>query len=108
MKIEISSKNMELLPSLVEYVNEKLGSLDRHVQKYEQKGELTLRVRIGRITAHHQKGEVFEASAYLDLPGPNIHVEKTSEDMHTAIDMARAALAQEIEKHKEKRGDKRS
>lgn len=102
MKIEISSKNIELLPSITEYINEKMGTLGRHVQKFELEGELILRVRIGRITAHHQKGEVFEAVADLVLLGVNLRAEKTSEDMRAAVDMVRDALAQEIEKHKEK------
>jgi ribosomal subunit interface protein len=108
MKIEISSKNIDLLPSLTAYINEKMGMLGRHVKKFELEGELHLKIRVGRITAHHQKGDVFVASADLTLPGINLHAEKSNGDMHTAVDMVRDALVYEIEKHKEKREDKYS
>lgn len=102
MKIEISSKNIELLPSLVEYVNEKIGMLERHIQKFQLEGEVHVKIRIGRVTAHHQKGEVFEASADMVLPGVNLRADKINEDLHTAIDEVRDTLAQEIEKYKAK------
>lgn len=102
MKIELSSKNIELLPSLTEYVDEKMGMLEKHLQKFEMEGELHLKMRIGRITEHHQKGEVFEASADLVLPGVNLRADKTHEDMHAAVDLVRDALIQEIEKYKAK------
>lgn len=102
MKVDISSKNIDLLPSLVEYVNEKLGALERHVQKFELEGELQLRVRIGRVSAHHQKGDVFEAAADLALPGASLRADKVNEDLHAAVDMVRDALVQEIEKYKAK------
>lgn len=103
MKIEISSKNIELLPSLTDYINEKMGMLEKHAQKFELEGDLPLKVRIGRITAHHQKGDVFEVVADLILPGENLRAERTHEDMHVAVDMVRDTLAQEIEKYKAKR-----
>lgn len=108
MKIEISSKNIELLPSLTEYINEKLGTLEKHIQKLEMEGELSLKVHIGRVTAHHQKGDIFEASADLQLPKVNLRAEQVNEDMHTSIDMIRDILAQEIEQYKEKHGEKHS
>lgn len=108
MKIEISSKNIELLPSLADYINEKMGMLEKHAQKLELEGDLHLKIRIGRVSAHHQKGDVFEAAADLILPGTNLHSEKTHEDLHTAIDLVRDTLAQEIEQYKEKHNEKHS
>lgn len=108
MKIEISSKNIELLPSLTEYVNEKMGTLEKHLQKLEMEGELRLIVKLGRVTAHHQKGDVFEASADLELPKVNLRADQVNEDLHTSIDMIRDILAQEIEQYKEKHGEKHS
>lgn len=103
MKIEITSKNLELTPSLTTHVNEKMGMLEKHLQKLEMEGELLLRVRIGRTTAHHHKGDVFEATGDLALPGAHLRAEKMNEDVHTAVDQVRDMLAQEIEKYKDTR-----
>ena len=103
MKIEISTKNIDLSPSLNIYIEEKMGVLEKHVSKFELEGNLHLRVRIGRVSAHHNKGEVFEASADMAMPGGvTLRADKTHEDLHAAIDQARDALIQEIEKYKAK------
>ena len=102
MKIEISSKNIELLPSLNAYIEEKIGMLQKHVQKFESEGETSVRVRIGRTSEHHHKGEIFEVSADLALPGTSLHADKTDADLHTAVDLVRDALAYEAEKYKDK------
>ena len=102
MTIEIGAKNMELTPSLAAYAEEKLGALDRHLEKFELEGKLPLKLRIGRITAHHHKGDVYEASADLALPHAHLHAQEVNEDLRAAIDALHDTLAHEIEKYKAK------
>lgn len=102
MKIEISSKNFDLTPSITQYIEEKLGLIEKHIQKLELEGDLHLKVHVGRTTEHHNKGEVYEASADLPVPGTNLRAEDSSEDLHAAIDAIRDNLEREIEKYKAK------
>lgn len=100
MKIDITAKNLDLTPSLEAYIYDKLGSLERFIEKYEDLGELRLRVTIERVTAHHHKGEVFRASADIVFLSRNFYAEETDEDVRTAIDGVRSRLHAEINKHK--------
>lgn len=101
MKIEINAKNLELTASLEQFISEKLGGLDKFVGKFEDMGEVPLRVTIERATAHHHKGEVFRASADMILPKKNLHAEETHEDAHSAIDAVKHKLQSEIDKYKD-------
>jgi putative sigma-54 modulation protein len=103
MKIEISSKKLDLIPSITEYVEDKMGLLAKLVQKLELEGDLHLKVHIGRTTAHHHKGEVYEATADLALPGAHLRAQETDEDMRAAIDAVKETMEREIRKYKTKR-----
>ncbi len=100
MHIDITSKNLDLTGSLDTYIRSKLGALDKFVKRYEELGELELRVIIERSTAHHHKGEVYRASVDLVLPQANLHAEETNEDARVAVDSVRSKLHAEIEKYR--------
>ncbi len=100
MHIDITAKNLDLTGSLDTYIRQKLGSLDKFIERYEELGALELKATIERATAHHHKGEVFRAAADLILPKKNLHAEETHEDAHAAIDAVRDKLHHEIEKYR--------
>jgi putative sigma-54 modulation protein len=102
MKIEISSKNFDLTPSITQYIEDKLGLIAKHIQKFELEGDLHLKVQVGRTTEHHNKGEVYEAVVDLPMPGTNLRAADSSEDLRAAIDVVRNNLEREIEKYKAK------
>ena len=102
MIIEIAGKHLEITPSLREYAEEKLGSLGKFVEKYDASGGVELKVSLGRVSAHHHKGEVYEAVADLILPKQVLRAEEYSEDAHAAIDIVREKLSREIETYKAK------
>src|SRR4051812_26595432 len=100
MHIDITAKNLDLTASLDTHIRERLGSLDKFVERYEELGPAELKATIERSTAHHHKGEVFRAAADLVLPKKNLHAEEASEDAHAAIDAVRDKLHHEIEKYR--------
>ena len=81
-------------------MREKLGSLGKFVQRFEEMGDVELKATIERATAHHNKGEVFRAAADLVLPKKNLHAEEMHADAHTAIDAVKQKLQQEVEHYK--------
>ena len=102
MKINITVKNLEISPSIKEYIENKMSSLDKFMKKWEAKGSVELNFDAGRTTKHHNKGNVYYAEANLKVPGNMIRVRKTNEDLHVAIDAVKEVLAEEIKKYKEK------
>jgi putative sigma-54 modulation protein len=98
MQIDIKGTNMELTEALKDYINEKVGSLEKFFDQ-----ALIARVDVGKTTNHHQKGDIFRAEINLDVP--KLHVlraETVRDDLYIAINEAREDLERQIKKYKEK------
>lgn len=108
MKIIIKSTNLDLTPSLNTYIENKLGTLARLVQKFDSEGSADIRVEVARTTRHHHKGEVFMAEINLHLGGKTLRISENNEDIRKAIDIAKSKLRLEIEKFKSKNDPKRN
>jgi len=102
MKINITIKNLEISPSIKEYIENKMASLDKLMKRWEAEGSVELNFDAGRTTKHHHKGNVYYAEANLKVPGKMIRAHKTNEDLHAAIDEVKEVLAEEIKEYKEK------
>ena len=102
MRFNIKSTNLEVTPSLKEYIETKLGRLQKIVQKMEKNQELLLRVEVGRTTKHHKKGEVYRAEANLDIGKNVLRAESEHKDIHVAINNVYHELEREVTKFKEK------
>ena len=108
MKITIKTTNLELTPSLRSYVKEKIGSLEKFIQKLDdpvEKGKPSYEawVEIGRTTHHHHKGKVFRAECQIRFPRKGIRAESTRSDLHLAIDEVRNELQEEIKRYLSKK-----
>ena len=107
MKIDIKSTNLDLTPSITQFIEEKIGSLDHFVQKWAD-GETGARshapveafVEIARTTKHHRHGDVFRAEVNLRIGGKMIRAEKEDWDIRVAIDAVREELKAELQKEK--------
>ncbi len=102
MKISIKATGFDLTPSITTYIEEKLGSLAKFLQKFDLTGQPELWVEIGRTTRHHAHGDVFRAEADLRLPKKILRGVEEREDIHAAIDGLKNTLRLEIEKYKTK------
>jgi len=103
MKTHIKTTKLDLTPSLEVYVESKLGTLSKFVNKFEEEGVAELWIELARTTRHHYKGDVFLAEADLRLPGVVLRGEALESDIHAAIDKLRTILRMEIEKYKTKK-----
>ena len=99
MKIIIKATNFELTPSIKEYIEIKIGSLEKFIKAsfYEAW------VEVGKTTHHHHKGQVFRAEVQLKLPGKGLRVESLKEDIHLAIDEVKDELQRELKQYQEKK-----
>lgn len=97
MKIDIKGTNMELTEAIKDYVNEKIGGLDKYFE-----GILAARVEVGLTSKHHQKGNIFRAEVNLEVPQQLLRAEATKDDLYIAINEVKEELKGQITKYKEK------
>ncbi len=101
MKI-ITKKTLDVTPALATYIERKLLPLEKFLSRFEESGELELRLEVSRTSMHHRKGdEVFMAAAALHLPKKKLHAETTAADIRAAIDGVRETMQAEIERYKD-------
>lgn len=100
MKIVIKTIRLDLTPSLKEYVEKKLAPLAKFIRRFDETGEAETWVEISRLTRHHKKGVVFEASADMRLPKKILRAEAMETDERAAIDAIKDELRGEITKYR--------
>ena len=109
MKIISKTKNLELTPSLENYINEKIGSLEKFIknlQKEEEGKTLSeIFVEVEKESKHHRHGDIFRATAQVILPGKSLIAEAKGEDLLLVIVEVKDELQQEIKKYKLKKMD---
>ncbi len=101
MKIIIKSSNIDLTPSIKQYVEEKIGGLEKHVANFDP-ALVGAEVEVGRTTRHHRQGDIFRAEVNLSIGGKLLRVEKEEESLQAAIDLAKDELGREIRNYKDK------
>lgn len=94
---------MDLSPATIDYINDKIQSLDKYVERFEEKGAINVEVEITRSSHHHKHGDVYTAHVNLVLNGDTLRVEKTGEDVHALIDEVKDTLKGEVLKYKERK-----
>lgn len=102
MKIDIKATNLELTPAIRAYIEEKIGSLERFLKRFETKSEIEVFIEIARTTKHHRHGNVLYAEAVIPLGKKILRAEHSDWDIRVAIDKIKDKLQQEIKKYKEK------
>lgn len=107
MQINIDASKIDMTPSLKKYAEEKIGSLERFVSRYEEEsGEVEVFLELSRSTKHHKSGEVFYAEAMMQLSKKGLRVECFDEDIRSAIDKVKDMLREEIVEYKNAYGAK--
>ncbi len=102
MKINITGKNMDLTSAIKEYVDKKIGGLDKY---YDQ--IVLADVTVGLTTTGQNKGKIFVAECKLSVPGKDIYASKVEEkNLYKAIDKIKDYLDAELKKHKAKLRDR--
>ncbi len=107
MRFNLKSTNLDASQSLNEYIETKLGKLEKLLKRMEQSQEFLINVEVARTTKHHKKGDIYRAEANLDIGKNVIRAESESSDIHIAINEVCRELEREVIKFKEKLQPKR-
>lgn len=102
MEIIFKSKNFSLTPSVENYIQKKIKTLEKFLKNFNQE-TIKFAVEVGRTTYHHKSGDIFRAEINLSLGGQLLRAESEQDDLFAAIDETRDDLEQEIKKFKARR-----
>lgn len=99
MNIKFYAKNLELTKKIKDYINDKIGGLDKYEANITE-----CRVDLSK-DAHHQKGNVyrFEVNLKLSYDKNLIRTVINAESIISAIDLAKDKLQRQITKIKERK-----
>lgn len=94
MNYNVRGENIEVTPALREYVEKKLGKLERY---FDGTPDANVNVNLKVNNAKDQKIEVT-----IPMPQLVLRAEESNEDMYAAIDLVTDKLERQIRKHKTK------
>ena len=97
MRIETHGQQIEVTAALRDYVESKLGRLQRH---YDQPFDVRTQLRLDK--PNHC------AEATVNIAGRTMHADASAVDMYAAIDLLADKLDRLLLKHKEKVVDRRT
>jgi len=98
MRITIRGKNLELTEEIKDYINEKIGVLERSSEKIDSSSIAD--VEVGVSNMHHKSGKIYTAIVNITIPKNFIRAESEAEDLYQAIDQVKAKLESELNSHK--------
>lgn len=100
MQIKIRSKNFELTPAIEEYINKKLGPLDKFFP-----GDTALcEVETGKSTEHHKSGDIFRTEVNITESGSRqFYAVAEKSDLYSSIDVVKDEVEREIVSGKNKK-----
>lgn len=109
-KISIKETNLKLTPSVISYIKEKIGGLEKIILSigrdfsFSSKSKPAIEgwVEVGKITRHHYKGDVFRAECQIKLPGKSVRAESLKDNLFSAINKVRDELQRELKRYKKR------
>lgn len=115
MKINIKATNLDLTPAIREYIEEKVGGLEKFLTPKSidwepEVGRPTVEafVEISRTTKHHHKGPVYRAEINVPMPGQRkvLRAEAEQWDIRVAIDQIKDEIQIELKKYNQSQSAK--
>ncbi len=101
MKLQITTKNIEVSEAIKKQINKKIGKLDHHLHSHVE-GKVEISKRKSR-----QPEQRVAVQVTLDSKGTLIRAHEYAEDILTAVDKVMDALDNRIERYKGKLYEKR-
>ena len=90
MNINIKTIGISLTPSISDYVNKRMESVNKFM---ENDPSAICSFEVGKTTQHHKRGDVFRAEAHIVAAKRDIYVDSEQSDLYAAIDAVRDGRA---------------
>lgn len=101
MKIIIKGTKIKLTQSLKDFIEEKIRDLEKIFKfKVKENFEVKAFIEIGKLSKHHQSGDVFYAECQILLPGRGVRSVAEKEDLKLAICEVKDELQRQLKKYK--------
>ena len=103
-RLEIRGIKFEIEPKLEEYIQKKIGRLDRFVSRHDRESlhaEVILKEQA--IKAKKQ----YQCEVILHLPHDTVVTKESTINVYAAVDIVEAKLRNQLKKHKELHGNPR-
>ncbi len=100
MKTNIKATGIELTPAITDYVEKKIGSLEKY---FRNNPDVLLQVEVGKSTQHHKHGDIFRAEVHVSGQGLDLYAAAEEGDVNAAIDAVKDDLAHKLMSEKGKR-----
>ncbi len=98
MNISIKASDIELTSEISDYVNKKIGSLDKYFKN--KSPDIIVRVEVGKVTNHHQSGDIFRAEVHISGDGLDLYAVSENDNILSAIDAVKDEIKREIKRAK--------
>jgi len=96
MRLTITGRNIDITPSIREYVEEKIGRISNH---YDQIMSMEVILTVNKNPSVEQN-HVADVTIYVN--GQHMHVTESAESMYAAIDLAADKVNRQVIKYKER------
>jgi len=96
MNLQITGRHLDITPALRDYVESKLARVSNH---FDHVIDIKVTLSVEKL--------IQKVEATLHVPGNDLHVECSDENMYSAIDLLTDKLDRQVLKYKEKQGDHR-
>lgn len=101
MNINIKTNNIENTSDLKNYINKKIESFDKLVNRNDE--SVSVNFILSKTTNHHQKGDIFQAEVNLHISGKVFQASSESQNIYSAIDFVKDEIIREIRSYKGKK-----
>ncbi len=100
MQIKIKTLNMEMTPAIEEYIEKRVGTLEKFIREKNENNRAD--VEVGKTTKHHKSGNYFRAEINLHANGKKFYAVAEKEDLYAAIDKVRDEIASSLTSYKDR------
>jgi putative sigma-54 modulation protein len=97
MKLQVTGKNLDVTPPIVEYAEKKLTKLAKHLS---DSSRVELELMVERNPSISQ-GQVAEATVWTK--GPVLRARESSTDMYASIDLVADKLERQVKRYRERK-----
>jgi len=101
MKINEKGTNMQITGEIKDYLYKKLAHIEKFLNPTDE--SVLCEVELGKISKHHNKGDVFRTEINLHIAGKNLRAVSELDDLFASIDIAKDEMVRELQSNKDKK-----